>query len=52
VRGSYANLAHGDHRNVGVIGLAVFTEKGVDPWTWMPREVNDRLQADPFAKAP
>lgn len=52
VAGSYANLAHGDHRNVGVIGLAVFTEKGVDPWTWMPREVNDRLNADPFAKAP
>jgi hypothetical protein len=52
VRGSYANLAHGDHRNVGVIGMAVFTEKGVDPWTWMPREVNDRLEADPFAKAP
>lgn len=52
VAGSYANLAHGDHRNVGVIGLAVFAEKGVDPWTWMPREVNDRLDADPFAKAP
>ncbi|MCW1924681.1 hypothetical protein OKA05_19100 [Luteolibacter arcticus] len=52
VAGSYANLAHGDHRNVGVIGLAVFTEKGVDPWTWMPREVNNRLEADPFAKAP
>lgn len=52
VAGSYANLRHGDHRNVGVIGLAVFTEKGVDPWTWMPREVNDRLDADPFAKAP
>ena len=52
VAGSYANLAHGDHRNVGVIGLAVFTEKGVDPWTWMPREVGNRLTADPFAKAP
>ena len=52
VSGSYANLAHGDHRNVGVIGLAVFTEKGVDPWTWMPREVKDRMNADPFAKAP
>lgn len=52
VAGSYANLRHGDHRNVGVIGLAVFTEKGVDPWTWMPREVNDRLDADPFAQAP
>ncbi len=52
VAGSYANLSTGEHRNVGVIGLAVFTEKGVDPWTWMPREVNDRLKADPFAKAP
>jgi hypothetical protein len=52
VAGSYANLAHGDHRNVGVIGMAVFTEKDVDPWTWMPREVRQRLTADPFAKAP
>lgn len=52
VSGSYANLSTGEHRNVGVIGLAVFTEKGVDPWTWMPTEVNDRLKADPFAKAP
>ena len=52
VGGSYANLSTGEHRNVGVIGAAVFTEKGVDPWTWMPREVNDRLNANPFAKAP
>ena len=52
VSGSYANLSTGEHRNVGVIGAAVFTEKDVDPWTWMPREVNDRLNADPFAKAP
>jgi hypothetical protein len=52
VAGSYSNLSRGEHRNVGVIGLAVFTEKGVDPWTWMPREVNHRLDADPFAKAP
>jgi hypothetical protein len=52
VAGSYANLSRGDHRHVGVIGLAVFTEKGVDPWTWMPREINDRITADPFAKAP
>ncbi|WP_193214380.1 hypothetical protein [Luteolibacter marinus] len=52
VSGSYANLAHGEHRNVGVIGLAVFTEKGVDPWTWMPDEVNDRMTANPFARVP
>jgi len=52
VAGSYANLSTGEHRNVGVIGLAVFAEKGVDPWTWMPREVEGRLDADPFAEAP
>lgn len=48
VAGSYANLRHGDHRNIGVIGLAVFDEKGVDPWTWMPSEVQDRFSASPF----
>lgn len=48
VAGSYANLHHGDHRNVGVIGLAVFDEKGVDPWKWMPDEVGGRFAASPF----
>ena len=48
VAGSYANLRHGDHRNVGVIGLAVFDEKGVDPWKWMPNEVGGRFAASPF----
>jgi len=48
VAGSYANLRHGEHRNVGVIGLAVFDEKGVDPWKWMPDEVQDRFAASPF----
>jgi len=52
VAGSYANLAHGETRNVGVIGLAAFAEKGVDPWTWMPNEVKVRDTASPFAKAP
>jgi len=52
VAGSYANLAHGETRNVGVIGLAVFAEKGRDPWTWMPDEVRVRNTASPFAKAP
>ena len=50
VAGSYANLRHGEHRNVGVIGLAVFDEKGVDPWKWMPDEVEDRFAASPFEK--
>jgi len=50
VAGSYANLRHGEHRNVGVIGLAVFDEKGVDPWKWMPDEVKDRFAASPFER--
>jgi hypothetical protein len=52
VSNSYANLRHGDTRNVGVIGIAVFTQKGVDPWTWMPRELDTRNSAQPFAQAP
>jgi len=52
VSNSYANLRHGDTRNVGVIGIAVFTQKGVNPWTWMPSEVKTRSSAQPFATAP
>ena len=52
VANSYANLRHGNPRNVGVIGIAVFTQKGVHPWTWMPREVQDRNTAQAFAEAP
>ncbi len=52
VSNSYANLRHGDTRNVGVIGIAVFTQKGVNPWTWMPDEVRQRDKAQPFAQAP
>lgn len=49
VGASYANQRHGNTRNVGVIGIAVFGEKGVDPWKWMPDEVHDRKTANPFA---
>ena len=52
VSNSYANLRHGNTRNVGVIGIAVFTQKNVSPWTWMPVEVNRRGTAKPFASAP
>lgn len=52
VSNSYANLRHGDTRNIGVLGIAVFTQKGVDPWTWMPAEINRRGQARSFAEAP
>jgi hypothetical protein len=52
VSNSYANLRHGNTRNVGVIGIAVFTRKNVNPWTWMPDEVKQRTSASPFATAP
>ena len=52
VANSYANMRHGDTRNVGVIGIAVFTQKGVNPWTWMPQEISRRGQARAFAEAP
>jgi hypothetical protein len=52
VSNSYANMRHGNTRNVGVIGIAVFTQKNVNPWTWMPNEVHQRDTAQPFATAP
>jgi hypothetical protein len=52
VSNSYANLRHGNTRNIGVIGIAVFTQKNVNPWTWMPDEVRQRDTAKPFATAP
>ncbi|MEM1082599.1 MAG: hypothetical protein AAGI48_00625 [Verrucomicrobiota bacterium] len=52
VGASYTNQRYGKARNVGVIGLAVFGEKGVDPWKWMPNEVETRTTANPFAESP
>ncbi len=49
---SYSNQRHGVTRNVGVIGMAVFTEKGVDPWKWSQKSVSRRHQASAFAEAP
>ncbi len=46
VRDSYANRKHGETRNVGVIGLAVFNEYGTDPLQLS--EAERRLRADPF----
>lgn len=48
VRDSYVNQRHGSTRNVGVMGLAVFTEKGVDPW----KERVARQRARAFAEEP
>ncbi|MBT8044803.1 MAG: hypothetical protein KJO79_07620 [Verrucomicrobiae bacterium] len=52
VSASYSNLRHGKTRNVGVIGMAVFTEKGIDPWKWSRSAVRQRHAASPFAETP
>ncbi len=52
VGASYTNMRHGSTRNVGVIGLAVYGEKGVDPWRWSQSELNNRANARAFAEAP
>ena len=48
VSDSYANRRHGDTRNVGVIGAAVFHERGSRPWQWNDEEARRRRGADPF----
>ncbi len=52
VSASYSNLRHGTTRNVGVIGIAVFTEKGTTPWKWSRPAIRQRHSATPFAEAP
>ena len=52
VSSSYAVLKHDSSRNVGVVGIAVFTEKGVDPWSGRSTDANKRFSASPFAEAP
>jgi hypothetical protein len=47
VADSYAAQTSGD-RNVGVIGLAIFSERGSDPSTWSRAEIDRRDRADPF----
>lgn len=46
VRESYANEKYGNTRDVGVIGAAIFNERGTNPWS--EREVRRRLKANPF----
>ena len=45
VADSYAERKHGDSRNVGVIGVAIFNEAGTNP---LSDEARRRLDADPF----
>lgn len=52
VANSYANLRHGDTRNVGIIGIAIFTQKGVSPWSRRTAETDRREGARAFAEAP
>lgn len=52
VSSSYSNLSGKGTRNIGVIGMAVFTEKGRDPWTYNSTEINHRRNARAFAEAP
>lgn len=48
VKDSYAEKKHGNARNVGVIGVAVFNEQGTNPASWPLNDANQRLNADPF----
>ncbi len=51
VSNSYANRKHGETRNVGVIGLALFHERGDNPSFWgTPRrdDTDRRHDANPF----
>jgi hypothetical protein len=46
VRESYANEKYHQTRNVGVIGIAIFNERGTNVPSWL--ETRKRLNADPF----
>ena len=50
--GSYSHLRHGETGNVGVVGLAVFTERGIDPWSGRAADAARRFSASPFAESP
>jgi hypothetical protein len=47
VSSSYSNQKHGETRNVGVIGVALFHERGTNPWGWNS-DVDTRHKANPF----
>jgi hypothetical protein len=48
VRDSYSEQKHGESRNVGVIGVALFNEQGSNPSGWRVGDTQQRLNADPF----
>lgn len=48
VKNSYAEKKTGDSRNVGVIGIALFHERGVPQPVWSSEEIRRRRSANPF----
>jgi len=48
VKNSYAEKKHGESRNVGVIGVALFNERGAPQPVWTPDEIRQRRSANPF----
>lgn len=52
VADGYANQKAGDTRNVGVIGCAVFAERGTNPRPYSGTDTYRRLRADPFVATP
>lgn len=48
VNNSYAQKKYGDATNVGVIGIAVFSEQGTDPKPRLRQEAKRRQKANPF----
>jgi hypothetical protein len=50
VRDSYAART-GSDRNVGIVGVAIFTPRQAPSWPWTNREVERRRSADPFPGA-
>jgi hypothetical protein len=49
VSGSYASRSTGKDQNVGVVGIALFHERGFEPWPWRNHnDTNQRNNANPF----
>ncbi len=49
---SYVNRTTGSAQNVGVIGTAVFAERGTSPRPYAGTDTYRRLRADPFVASP
>lgn len=52
VSDSYVGRSTGSTRNVGVIGTAVFAERGTSPKPYAGTDTYRRLRADPFVASP